>query len=410
MKKRVCFRYALFLALLGASACSDNEQDVDPAALLDIYGRQYRLTEGVIWENNPVDIHATVPYVFEDTYKTAGGETVTDRVTGFAAGNGNRKVGNFMLSLYEEGLHYNAGMKASVGNGACICFHFATESTDRLTPGKYVYGTEKEAGTFIAYSSSNYRTDYSVTLAEITAGEVIVEQQGENYNIRFDCTTSFGGKVTGEYVGPLFYCRVPQQTSAFYENITLAGLLDSVVISESWLGDAPEISVSVDYSNGAAFLATSSGACKYAKDGGKELVDVALVWDKTTASFYFESPICMRALLGHSDTYNFPCHTIYMNAPSTFTAADFDRLGESSFAPDIQEEKVVFSTADFRPGYVFFRTGNGVEGVIHVKGFAPPDKQTTSEWGGWLITEKPVNPVLYLDVKCPANFVDPKIR
>lgn len=410
MKRMNCFIYWMVLAWLGLGACSDKEDGLDPSVMLDIYGRQYNLTEGVIWENNPNVTVVTVPYVFEDTYVNAEGKEVTDRVTGYFAGAESNTTGNFMLSLYEEGLRYNDALQAVAGKAACICFHLSSEQTDQLKPGKYVYGKGKAANTFIAYSSSDYNTGQSNTPAEITEGEITIAPTDGNYSVKFNCRTSFGGEVKGEYSGILYKCRVAQQPSAYYENLTLAGLMDTVVRTETWLGGSPETYTSFDVSNGAAFLSTGSGTCKYASAGGKDLVDVALVWDKKKESFYFESPIRMRSLLGHDNTYNFPCHTIYMKAPDSFTDADYENLEKNGFSFDIQEEKVEFATADFKPGYVFFKTGKGTCGVIHVKGFAPPTTKTESQWGGWVIVDSQVNPVLYIDVKCPASFVDPKIR
>lgn len=410
MKRMNCFIYGVVLAWLSLGSCSDKEDGLDSSVMLDIYGRQYSLSEGVIWENNPNVTVATVPYVFEDTYVNADGVEVTDQVAGYTAGAVSNTTGNFMLSLYEDGLSYNDALQVAAGKAACICFHLSSEEADQLKMGKYVYGKEKVANHFIAYSSSDYDTEKSNIPAEITEGEVTVAGANGNYSVKFNCKTSFGGEVKGEYTGILHKCRVAQQPSAYYESLTLAGLMDTVVTTETWFGGEPEISTSLDINNGAAFLSTGSGTCKYARDGGKDLVDIALVWDKTKESFYFESPIRMRSLLGHNSTYNFPCHTIYMKAPDSFTDADFENLEKNEFSFEIREEKVEFPTGDFKPGYVFFQTGKGIRGVIRVKGFAPLGSKTESQWGGWVIVDSQVNPVLYIDVKCPASFLDPKIR
>lgn len=118
----------------------------------------------------------------------------------------------------------------------------------------------------------------------------------------------------------------------------------------------------------------------------------------------------MRSLLWHDSKYDFPCHTIYMKAPDSFTDSDFEKLEETGFSFEIRDEKVLFDTDNFQPGYVFFKAGNGTQGVIRVKGFAPLAEKVEEQYGGVLIVTTPVNPVLYIDVKCPASFVDPKIR
>lgn len=402
--------FSTFLALLCIGACSDKEDGIDPSASLEIYGRQYQLAGGVIWENNPNAVVAREPYIFKDTYVNAGGEEVTDEVVGFTAGTETRTTGNFLLSLYETGLVYNAALQTSVGKAACICFHLSSVDTKQIKPGKYTYEAGKKENTFIAYASSNYDAEKSVTPAAITAGEVYVEQNGGEYSVKFNCKTSFEGEIKGEYRGEMYQVKVPQQPSAYYQNITLAGLLDTVVTTESWFGDEPEIYVTADVSNGAAFFSTSSGTTKYARDGGKELSDIALVWDKQRKAFYFESPIRMRSLLWHDSKYDFPCHTTYMKAPDSFSDDDFDNFEQTGFTFELRDEKVWVNTDNFKTTYLFFRAGNGTKGVIRVRGFAPPAEKTSEGWGGWLVTTAPVNPVLYIDVKCPASFVDPKIR
>lgn len=398
----------MLLALLCFWSCSDSENGIDPSAMLQMYGRQYNLTSGVIWKNNPKMVTASIPYVYEDTYVKSGQE-VTDSVVGFTAGTEREEVGDFMLSLYEEGLFFNEKLQETKGRAACICFHFLSAETNRLVPGKYTYGRNNKKGTFKGFCSSDYDVLVTVVPAEIKEGEVFVEEQDGIYSIAFNCKTSFGGEVSGKYRGTLRECKVTRQGTADFENISLAGLLDTVVTKTFLIYEnRTTIAKDLDKKNGAAFFSLQTGLSKFAQDPGKEVVDIALVWDKIAQAFYFESPIRMRSLLGHQNNFNFPCHTIYMRAPAAFTDADYENLDETGISLDIREERVEIGTSAFEPVYVFFETGNCAQGVMRVKRFTPMGEK--EKVGLASIVTTPINPTLVIDIKCPANFVNPSIR
>lgn len=412
MKKSV-YLFSLMLSILLCFWACNNDDGVDPSALLQMYGRQYKVESGVIWRNNPKEVASKVPYIYEDTYTNKEGQTVTDKVTGFSVGTEVKKMGNFMLSLYETGLVFNESLKVVKGRGACICFHLLSPDPENLAPGKYVYSNDPGKNTFIGYSSSDYNaSDVSAVIspAEITEGEVTVEKTGIVYSVVFRCKTSFGGELSGSYTGELYDCQVPLLVSNFVENLQLAGLMDTITSTDVIFGSPGDPVKSLDEANGTAFLAAAKGICQNASAGGKELVDIALRWDGEMKSLCFESPIRMRSMLGHNDKFNFPCHTIYMRAPETFTDADFDKLEETGFTFTIQEEKVEFPISSFEPGFVFFDGGTGLRGVIRVKGFTPVGTKTTSIIAGLWDKISTANPTLKVDIKCPANFVNPRIR
>ncbi|MEG0796552.1 MAG: hypothetical protein RR397_08640 [Odoribacter sp.] len=409
MKKSVCFISLLLLALLCFYSCSDSEDDFNSSAAMQIYGRPYHLTNGVIWKNNPNILTSTLPYVYKDIYTNEEGVEVTDEVTGFTIGKDRFETGNFMLSLYEDGLVFNEELQNVKGKGACVCFHLASPDVKRLVPGKYLYGENKKEFTFVGYCSSAYDTQQSVVVATISEGEVIVEERADGiYTVIFHCKTTFGGELSGEYQGALRECKVPLETSASFKDVALAGLMDTVTTIQDWFGSV-STETTLDESNGAAFFSSATGICKFANDKKKESLDIALVWDKKREVFYFESPIRMRSLLGHSANFEYPCHTIYMRAPNTFTDEDYNKLEETGFTFPIQEERVEFEISSFQPGYVFFETGTGSRGVMHIKRFSPLGVNVESMWDVIFITTQ-VNPTLGMDVKCPANFVNPKIR
>lgn len=436
---------------------------MSPDRTIRLYGRSYHLQSGVIWRSNPNTVVSSVPYVYEDVYEK-GGEQVTDRVEGFRAGDDRTETGNFMLSLYEEGLYYHEGLEKAQGEAACICFHLASPETERLVPGKYVFGTEKLPGTFMGYCSSDYNTsDRENVPAVLKDGEVVIEQQGEEWHVTFLCETTFGGEVAGEYRGKLDACRVSQVSSTEYKNVALAGLLEEVEVT-AWYNEmllraifdealadtdfggvegfmemlgltsfddfAVAMGLEVDDGryfdvgnaegdydleyNGTSLFSLTTGMSQLVRDAVKnaESVDLALLWDRTKEAFRFESPIRIRSRVGHRDKYNFPCHTIYMKAPDDFSDADFEHLSAETCSFDMKEETVEIPTQHFQPCYVFFQTGKGVQGVIKVISWVPEGVQVRSMDGmdGMMGDRVPQNPVLQLEIKCPAVVADPQLR
>ena len=129
MKKKVYLIGIMLWALSCFWGCSDSKDDaVSPERMIRLYGRSYNLQSGVIWQSNPNTVATSVPYVYEDVYEYRG-EQITDRVEGFRTGDDWTETGNFMLSLYEDGLYYNEGLEKAQGEAACICFHLASAET-----------------------------------------------------------------------------------------------------------------------------------------------------------------------------------------------------------------------------------------------------------------------------------------
>lgn len=405
MKKRVCFIGGLLLLLGSLMSCSDSDKD-DASAVLQMYGASYHLSDAVLWEYNPNTVIPSVPYIFKDMYVDESGTTITDNVEGYTVGTEKQVLGNFTLSLYEEGLVFNPALEAVYGSAACICFHLSSSKADRLVPGRYTYNTNREALTFYAYVSADYDTETTVKPAEITEGEVNVSGDEGNYQISFKTKTSFGGDISGFYEGPVHRCKVEQNKSASYENIRLAGLLDTVKVEYFDPASGYRYETRLDISNGAAFLSTTTGLCSYAKD--KANADIALLWDTSKQAFKFESPIRMRSHLGHDDTYNYACHTIYMKAPDTFTDADYDNLETTGFEFTVEEKEVILPINNWKSCYVFFETGNGIKGVMKLKNFVPIGERQEENFGTQIYY--PVNPVIVMDMKIPVTYNNLRIR
>lgn len=390
-------------------SCSPKDELVEVnTSNMQAYGLSFELSYGIIWESNKNSIVTKEPYIYYDTYTDANGKEVTDEVMGFTRSKEVEETGNFQLSLYDKGLTYNQHLGNIEGRGACISFHLNSAEISKLASGKYTYAAEsKRANTFIGYSSVLYDTQKAAEPAEIVQGDVTIGKTGDSYHVQFKGQTSMGADISCEYKGALAEQKVKQLSSALYSDISLAGLLDTVeIVNDLW--GAIEIEKVIDSSNGKAFFSTTTGTTQTANSAGKEKIDIALRWDKENQSFVFESPIRMRSWLGHTDKYNFPCHTTFMKAPASFGGDDFKKVEETGFSFAVDDEKVEIDTKSFTESYVFFETGNGIKGVIHVKRFTPMSSHVDDVWG--MTITRPINPTIIMDIKCPANFLNPKIR
>lgn len=413
---------ALALVALALTSCGDRNKMEDPRdTMITIYGRSYHLETAALWRSNPNIVSRPSPYIWTDEYVNSRGQEISDPVEGFTAGEDSFTSGNFMLSLYETGLKVNTSLEGVQGRGACISFHLATENTDGISAGTYRFSPDKSPFTFVGYLCSDYTTQSITNVpgqvpvnnpAELADGEVTVGLgQDGSYTVEFICTTTFGAEVSGRYVGQIPEYKVSQVASSAFNDIEIAGLLKSVTISQSYNAGGTMIPLGdetgYDISNGKAFLSLSSGMAQYANTPKKDAIDIALVWDETDESFIFTSPIKMRSYLGHDHRYDFPCHTRFMPAPDTFTDKDF--MSFDSFTFKVEDQPVMIPTKDFKTSYLFFETGNGIQGVMRVRAFIPASSYV-EDYAGVLFTTRPINPSIKVDVKCPAVTENPKIR
>ena len=294
----------------------------------------------------------------------------------------------------------------------------ASPETGRLVPGTYTYSPNHDANTFLGYSSVNYDTGETPAPNRITEGTVEVAQTGEIYTITFDCKTSFGGEIKGNYVGTLrsFDIRKNVETIYSYEDIELDALLEQVDYTdlEGVVHSEP------DYLRGNAFLMSatqqvySANLYRDLANTAKEDIDIALAYDREKEAVYFESPIKMRALLWHDTyqgetlfdyTFNLPCHTRYMPAPTDFTNEDFEALQEpGDFDFEFAEARAEIPVNAALPCFVFVQTGNGQKGVIRVESISP---ESTEMIAGVVY---PANPSVVMDIKFPRTYSEQQIR
>lgn len=406
MRKRTLTFVLPFLALVGFSSCSDDDNGPVAAGRISFYGDAYPLGVGAIYHDDNHTVIAVTDYTFVDRYEGENGGQV-DEVKGFSAEVKKEQTGNFLVALYEPGFILNDLTKDARGSGAAIWLRLASPETDRLVPGKYTYSLNKEAFTFKGNSGVNYSSGYSLAPNELTEGEVNISCEGEEYTVTFDCKTSFGGAIQGSYTGELksFDIRKDADMLNYFEDVKLEALFDKVKYMDA--DDRPQCEP--DYIRAASFFKSSAGAVYTAYDfifwaeSAKKGIDIALAYDREKEAVYFESPIRMRALLWHNtfENYNFnlPCHTKYMLAPADFTDADFDALaGIEDFAFDFAESEVSIPVTAKLPVYVFVQTANGVQGVLRIKGITPEDTEMIEG-----ITY-PLNPAIVMDTKFPRSF------
>lgn len=420
-KHRFLLRSALSISLLSALLCSCNEEeDAGIDANLQIYGMTYEVGTGIVWQSNPYRTYERVPFYWDDTFDE-NGQQVVERVEGFYASEQAKESGNFMISIYQSGMNFNEQLSDVDGWGAVACFHLASKEPERLVPGNYTIGGDQTPGTFKGYASSSYNGKVGGGIATITEGTVKVNETPGGYTVSFDCKTDFGGIVKGYCNVPLRLVRLPQVSSLEFNDLHLEGLLKKYIKhlatkAEPDVMPLPQWNLNptgLDIFS-KAFLSLAGGTISNA-NGSKSTPDIALSYDDDRQELMFESPLHMRRFFGlkaRRDFYTFPCHTIYMKAPDSFTDADFDKVTETGLTADVKEETVRIPIGDnFKPCYVFFRTGRGAKGVIRVRGFREAGKTYTPYPYSpmHVITEsRPAS--LTIDVKCPAVIYNPAIK
>lgn len=417
MKKKYRIPGVALFALLACLSCSDDGDGNGNAGDISFYGETYSLSQGAIYHDNNHTVIAVEDYVFEDRYEWEGEEHV-DQVEGFTAEVKDGQTGNFLVGLYEDGFKLSDLTQDARGSGACICLRLASPETERIVPGKYTYSRNHDEFTFMGYSSVNYSAGSGTTPNELAEGEVNVSQEGEVYSISFDCKTTFGGEIKGNYTGTLrsFDIRKNVETIYSYEDIELDALLEQVDYTdlEGVVHSEP------DYLRGNAFLMSatqqvySANLYRDLANTAKEDIDIALAYDREKEAVYFESPIKMRALLWHDTyenetlfdyTFNLPCHTKYMPAPEGFTNEDFEALSEpGDFNFEFAEARAEIPVDAALPRFVFVQTGNGQLGVIRVKTISP---ESTQMIAGIIY---PANPSVVMDIKFPRTYSEQRMR
>lgn len=412
-------KFLFFLSLLTSVlffSCEKKDSELDLSSSMKIYGTDIPISYGVIWESNKNILLQKVEYIWQDKYLDDLGVEITDNVVGYFRSNEKVETGNFVLALYGDGMSFIPHLALTKGEGAVVCLHLASPDITQLMPGKYKFADTKFANTFIGYISSSYdMAGKSGNIASITDGEVNISKDGDNYIVTVNIKLANDQMVSCNYNGKLEKCLVSQPLMAKILGVSIHGLLPEITTrttyNQMFFPGTPDlIATSLDEIN-KAFLSVSAGTTQNSI-GNKSVVEIALALDEVNEEFTFISPIKARAILGHLAENNFPCHTIFMKAPSSFTDSDYDDIEKTGMNFEVTEEVVKFSMKDFKPGYIFFDAGNGTSGVIKVKGIRAPFEMTTDMLAGlgWIIAHNMTSHQLICDIKATTNYGNPKIR
>ena len=128
---------------------------------------------------------------------------------------GDNTANNYSLILLSSGFttyEEDGEIDSISGIGHGIVFDLFATRTDKLDIGDYLYVSEGSgnAGTFnYANGVLNYnaQTEEGVEF-DIDGGKLTVVQNGDTYELKFDCTTEEGKQITGFYKGSLKYYKV----------------------------------------------------------------------------------------------------------------------------------------------------------------------------------------------------------
>lgn len=410
MKRKLLLLCAVMSALGLTTSCSDKTEEEVIRYTMNIYGLSYTMTSGALWESTMNIVSSKVEYIHYDTYENDEGEEVTDEIVGFKMGDETFTTGNFILSLYGEGLSYNAELNEVKGKGACISFHLASGDDSKLKDGTYTYSTSKEPFTFTAYSSAMFDMGGITEIpAKIIEGEVTVTTNNGIYTVKYDCKTSSGARVSGDYSGVLYQNKISKSPFAIYEDVNISGLQDEVLVTTDFMGTVSE-EVSMDDSYDLALFACASNLNKYMNAEVRDDIELAIYYNAETNELLLHSPIVMRKYLGHDASFDIPVHTEFMYAPSTFTDSDFENFSADDLNFDIEDTEIAFQLNNFKPAYVFFKSGTGISGVLKIKSFRKAELQTNVLIAGYWTMSWMGAPSLVMDIKCKANFKDADIR
>ena len=403
----------LMLLSLFLYACKKNDTAINSnntQNTLTHYGQTFSIANARMFKSMPFKEKIKKEYIYNYTYTDPSGNTTDHHELGYEFGGVKSYMGNFILSLYGDGITYNSQIEGLQGSGMIASFHFVCSDTSKLIPGKYVYSEKDSIGSFKAYIITTYNPtkDEKLIPATITSGEVnVVQNSADNYTVNFSCVTATGGVVKGNYTGV-----APQQipktvTINNYTDIKVNGLLDSTYIYDRdyyfyW-------SISPDNVD-MAYLSTAKGVAANSDSKNTDAIDIAVSYNSATASVVFVSPLkSVAQLWGNQPGASFPCHTIYSPAPSGFTDADFNNIKDAkdfSFTVSDQVASIPVSGSNL-PQYVFFLTGNGDKGIIKVTAISPPYLNNYIYYG--FNVSQPVGPAVTMDIKCTASFSNAKI-
>ena len=411
MKRKLFTYLKVIVAVFILSSCSEDDKDIIPDGTLSLYGSPYRLNTSVLWHSENNVVLEGVNYIYADTYKDADGNDVSDEIHGFTTAGEVMQTGNFIVSLYGEGISYNKDFNKAVGEGTVLTIQFSSQDLTELVEGTYTYSESKEANSFVAYISSSYDFNAAYTYNagfanRITEGFITVNKQGNGYEFDFNCKTSTGSVVSGKYSGENRFVDLRKEVSLDYlQDVKMEAVFNSKNFTESgWYGDYSGTEEDIDatavfnFSIGGPMQI--SGAIRMNETEIKN-IELALCYNRETNSILFKSPIELRSHMwrgmGYYPDVRFPCHTKIQTSAS-FTLADFDALGSyEDFTFEVEDASEDIPVDGDFPKVILFETGNGRKGAIKILNISPVGEVVKNEWYGSVTTE--TNPVVTFEMK-----------
>lgn len=425
MKKRIVNYLWVGLALLFLSSCNNDDKEmIDANMSISIHGLKYNVEQGVIWHSDNNSVVEFAEYIFNDTYVNGDGDTVTDKIKGLSVDGETGKSGNFIVSIYEKGMEYDPQRDNTFGIGAMITIHFASPDLEQLKEGTYTYNLNRAANTFVAFSSTEYNLN-ETALSKIPIPNIIkegtidVKKDGDEYQISINCKTSTGSEIVGKFKGMMPEVDIRKEESVNYiDNAYMDAAFDTLKYSSLYYGwtynyTIPDYRFASCVYNTSISVSSNMYSTYYLSESDKMNIDLALCYDKATNSVFFESPIRMRAKMWHG-MYNgtdflLPCHTKFVNAPTDFTASDFDAISNANdFNFNIEEDKTKIAIDSELPKIVLFETGNGLKGAIKITKITPVGEITYNQYGE--IFTRPTNPRVEFEIKTPISPASTKLK
>ena len=404
----------LFVFLCLFVSCSDNEFKGHEQAF-SVYGQQYDIGEVVLWHSNNSTVVSQYDSCWVDKYTffsdpynmDASMIEKEDSVYFFTANIENEQTGNFVLSMYEEGIVVHEELQSAFGRGACVSLHLHSSDAENLKSGTYHFGTESKEFTFKGFYAVDYEFgEDKPVYATISDGKVEVTIEGDNLSVFYNCKTTNGSTLAGHYTGTY---RQFDIRNADYDKEVVATINDNLLealFSREWTpgwnvtsDPEPDYLAKAFFSSKLESNQTGEGLNNISDQERKNQIDIALAYDDAEDLIYFESPNRMRKLLWHgtypkytelfpgygyfvSYSFDLRCHTKYMLVPAGFSNADFENMENDDFNFTIQNERVAFSPETVCPIFLYMENGHGVRGCIRINRIEP-------------VTDELVNGVLY---------------
>ncbi len=159
------------------SGCKKDEEDKKPSSYFEYDGKTYELKHGFLenWGPTGLSSYNLDLILLSDSFVLHETGDVLDSITG-------------------------------VGEG--LYFEMFASKNDELPAGDYNYNASSyQSGT---YDYADFIINYNLeteqgTFFEIAGGKVAVTRNGANYELTFDCTTSNGKSLKGQFKGSLRY-------------------------------------------------------------------------------------------------------------------------------------------------------------------------------------------------------------